>query len=89
MVQCMWPIYVCKIDKNVTEGVNLTNLKTIGGYITKLKPSGQFANDPNLKNYYVIWSYFYEVLCTLLLILSFYTHYLFVLDEMTRLGKDK
>ena len=33
-----WPISISKIDKNVTRRINFTNLKTLGGYIAKLKP---------------------------------------------------
>ena len=32
--------FVSKIAKNILRGINFTNLKTPGGYITKSKPQG-------------------------------------------------
>ena len=34
-MQC---ILLAKLTKNIFRGVNFTNLKTLGGYITKSKP---------------------------------------------------
>ena len=39
-IQCIWQILLAKLTKNILRGINFTNLKTPGGYITKSKPQG-------------------------------------------------
>jgi hypothetical protein len=47
---------LAKLTKNILRGVNFTNLKTLGGYITKSKPQGvclQLSQTPG--GDYAIW----------------------------------
>jgi hypothetical protein len=61
-VQCMWPIFVSKIDRNVTREIDFMNLKTASGtYIAKLKPQWLVWKWPKLRewlcNSALIWKY--------------------------------
>jgi hypothetical protein len=67
---------LAKLTKNILRGVNFTNLKTLGGYIAKLKPQGvclQLSQTPG--GDYAIWP-FLKILKNLQKIIFFYFHIL-------------